>query len=91
MKLRPLGYRIVVKPTPKEEVTKSGIILPESVDKENKAEGEVIAIGNGERIQKLNLKIGDKVVYSQYGGSEVKIDGKEYKILAGEDVLAVIE
>jgi chaperonin GroES len=91
MKLRPLGYRIVVKPTPKEEVTKSGIILPESVDKENKAEGEVIAIGNGEKMQKLNLKIGDKVVYSQYGGSEVKIDTIEYKILAGEDVLAVIE
>ncbi len=91
MKLRPLGYRIVVKPTPKEEVTKSGIILPESVEKENKAEGEVIAIGNGERIQKLNLKVGDKVVYSQYGGTDVKIDDQEYKILAGEDVLAVLE
>ena len=91
MKLQPLGDRVVVKPTPQEEITKSGIILPESSDKEKKAEGEVIAIGKGEKISKLGLKVGQKVVYSQYGGSEVKIDDVEYKILSEDDLLAVIE
>lgn len=91
MKLRPLGDRLVVKPSPQEEVTKSGIILPESADKEKKAEGEVIAIGTGEKIVKLHLKVGDKVVYSQYAGSEFKIEKDEYKILSEDDVLAVIE
>lgn len=90
MKLTPLGDRVVVKPTPQEEMTKSGLYLPESADKEKKAEGEVIAIGNGEKIAKLNLKVGQKVVYSQYGGSEFKIDDIEYKILGEDDLLATI-
>jgi chaperonin GroES len=91
MKLKPLGDRVVVKPTPHEEVTKSGIILPDTADKEKKAEGEVIAIGTGEKIVKFGLAVGQKVVYSQYGGSEVKIDDIEYKILSEDDLLAVIE
>ena len=91
MQLKPLGDRVVVKPTPQEEMTKSGIILPGSADKDKKAEGEIVAIGSGEKITKLGLKVGQKVVYSQYGGSEFKIDGIEYKILSDEDVLAVIE
>ena len=91
MQLKPLGDRVVVKPTPQEEVTKSGIILPETADKEKKAEGEITAIGNGEKILKLKLTVGQKVVYRQYGGDEVKIEEEEYKILSEDDLLAIIE
>jgi len=91
MQLKPLGDRIVVKPIKEAEKTASGIILPATVDQEKKAEGEVVAIGNGEKITKLQLKVGQHVVYSQYGGSDVKMDNLEYKILAEDDVLAVIE
>ena len=91
MNIRPLADREVVKPLPKEETTKSGIILPETVSKESRQEGEVMAIGQGEKVSKLNLKVGQKVVFSEYGGSEIKIDGQEYKILNHDDLLAVIE
>jgi len=91
MNIRPLADRVVVKPLPKEETTKSGIILPETVSKESRQEGEVMAIGQGEKVSKLNLKVGQKVVFSEYGGSEIKIDGQEYKILNHDDLLAVIE
>lgn len=91
MKLQPLGDRVVVKPTAAEEVTKSGIILPETVDKEKKAEGEIVAIGKGEKISKLGLSVGQKVVYGQYSGSEVKIGDDEYKILNEDDLLAIVE
>ena len=91
MKLKPLGNRVVVSPLTEEETTKSGIILPDTVDKEKKAEGKVLAIGDGEKITKLGLKVGDKVLFGKYAGEEVKVDEKEYKILSDEDVLAVIE
>jgi chaperonin GroES len=91
MKLRPLGNRIAVEPITEEETTKSGIVLPDTIDKEKKAEGKVMAIGEGEKIVKLNLKIGDKVIFGKYAGEEVKVDKVEYKILSDEDVLAVIE
>ena len=91
MKLKPLGNRVVVQPLTEEETTKSGIILPDTVDKEKKAEGKVLAIGDGEKITKLGLKVGDKVLFGKYAGEEVKVDEKEYKILSDEDVLAVIE
>lgn len=91
MQLRPLGDRVVVKPLPKEETTKAGIILPGTVGKESRQEGEIIAIGTGEKITKLNLSVGQKVVFSEYGGSEIKVDGLEHKILNHDDLLAVIE
>lgn len=91
MKLQPLGDRVVVKPVKAEEVTKSGIIVPETVDKEKKTEGEIVAIGSGEKIAKLNLKVGARVIYSQYGGSDYTLDKQEYKILSDEDLLAVLE
>ncbi len=91
MKLKPLGNRIVVSPLTEEETTKSGIILPDTVDKEKKAEGKVLAIGSGEKIIKLGLKVGDKVLFGKYAGEEVKVEEVEYKILSDEDVLAVIE
>ena len=90
MKLKPLGNRIVVEPLTEEETTKSGIILPETVDKEKKAEGKVIAIGDGEKITKLGLKVGDRVLFGKYAGEEVTVEKTDYKILTDEDVLAVV-
>ncbi|NUM25647.1 MAG: co-chaperone GroES [Candidatus Buchananbacteria bacterium] len=91
MKLKPLGDRIVVEPVTEAETTKSGIVLPATIDKEKKAEGKIIAIGDGDDIKKLGLKTGDRVLFGKYAGEEVKVDGVEYKILTDEDVLAVIE
>lgn len=91
MKLRPLGDRIVVTPKTEEEVTKSGIVLPDTVEKEKKEEGKVVAIGNGEKITKLGLKVGDTVMFGKYSGEDVEIDDVEYKVLKDEDVLAVLE
>ncbi|MDP2683562.1 MAG: co-chaperone GroES [bacterium] len=91
MKLKPLGDRIIVRPVTEEEVTKSGIVLPDTVEKEKKEEGEVIAIGDGEKILKLGLKVGDKVIFGKYSGEEVTIDDIEHKVLKDEDVLAKVE
>ncbi len=88
MKLQPLGNRVVVEPMSSEESTKSGIILPDTIDKEKKAEGKIIAIGDGEKILKLNLAIGDRVLFGKYSGEDVKVEEVEYKILSHEDVLA---
>ncbi len=97
MNIKPLGDRLLVKPIPSEEVTKFGIVLPETAEKERKEQGEIVAIGDGEKIQKLNLKVGDKVLFGKYAGDEVEMDlptgqaGKvEYKFLKDEDVLGVI-
>lgn len=92
--IRPLGERVVVKPLPTEEVTKSGIVLPETA-KEKPQEGEVIAVGNGRLLDSgqrvpIDLNVGDKVLYSKYAGNEVKIDGVEYLILREMDILGVI-
>lgn len=91
MSIRPLGDRVLVKPLKEEEVTKSGIVLPDTVDKEKKAEGEIIALGNGEKLAKLNLTVGMKVLFKKWGGEEVKVNGADHKILDHEDVMAVIE
>lgn len=90
MKLQPLGDRIIIKPVIEEEVTKSGIVLPDTVEKEKKEEGEVIAIGDGEKIMKLGLKEGDKVIFGKYSGEEITIDDIEHKVLKDEDVLAKV-
>jgi|SRR3990167_511120 len=92
-KLTPLEDKVVVKPEPQEEKTKSGIVLPDSA-KEKPQDGTVVAVGtgrildNGQRVP-LELKIGDKVLYSKYGGTEVKIDNEEYIILFEKDILAI--
>jgi chaperonin GroES len=92
MKLQPLGDRIVVTPVQKEEMTKGGIIIPDTA-KEKPQEGEVVAVGpgrvtdDGKRIA-MELKAGDRVIYSRYGGSEIKIDGVEMIILRESDILA---
>lgn len=94
-KLRPLGDRVVVKPTPREEMTKSGIVLPDTA-KEKPQEGSVLAVGtgklldSGERVP-MDLKEGDKVLFAKYAGTEFKLDGEEVLILSERDVLAVLE
>lgn len=95
-KISPLGDRILLKPTEKEEgiATASGIIIPDTVSKEKPEQGVVVAVGegrweNGKRIS-VSVKVGDKVVFSRYGYDEVKIDEKEYYILKEENILAVI-
>ncbi len=92
--LQPLEDRIVVKPSEEEEMTASGLVIPDTA-KERPQEGEVIAVGPGrfneagsERVP-MDVKAGDKVIYSKYGGTEVKIDGVEYLILSARDVLAI--
>jgi chaperonin GroES len=93
--LNPLGDRIVVKAISAEEKTKGGIVLPDTA-KEKPQEGEVIAVGpgrvldNGQRLAP-EVKVGDRVIYAKYGGTEVKLDGEEYLILRESDVLAVVE
>lgn len=90
MKIQPLGDRVLVKILETEEVTKGGILLPDSA-KEKKAEGEVVAVGSGEDVKKLDLKKGDRVLFGKYGGDDVMLDDKEYKILKHDDVLAVVK
>ena len=90
--LKPLDDRIVVKAIEEEETTASGLVIPDTA-KERPQEGEVIAVGpgrfeEGQRIP-MDVKVGDKVIYSKYGGTEVKIDNVEYLILSARDVLAV--
>jgi len=93
--IRPLGERVVVKALPGEEVTKGGIVLPDTA-KEKPQEGEVIAVGpgrlldNGTRVT-IDLKVGDKVLFSKYAGNEVKLDDVEYLIMRESDILGVIE
>jgi len=92
VKLEPLGDRVVVKPSPKEEVTKGGIVLPDTV-KEKPQEGKVIAVGpgrmteDGKRIA-MDVKVGDIVIYAKYGGTEIKEDDEELIILRESDILA---
>lgn len=92
IKLQPLGDRLVVKPITREEVTKGGIVLPDTA-KEKPQEGEVLAIGpgrmtdDGKRIP-VEIKVGEKVIYAKYAGTELKIDDEEYIILRESDVLA---
>ena len=94
-KLKPLGDKVVVRPTQREETTKSGIVLPDTA-KEKPQEGVVVAIGtgrvldNGERL-KLEVQEGQKALYAKYAGTEVKLDNEEYLILSEKDILAVLE
>ena len=92
VKLQPLADRVVVKPIEREEVTKGGIVLPDTV-KEKPQEGEVIAVGpgrlseDGKRIA-MDVKVGDRIIYSKYGGTEITIDDEELIVLRESDILA---
>ncbi|HEY8427673.1 MAG TPA: co-chaperone GroES [Sandaracinaceae bacterium] len=95
MNVRPLHDRVLVKRVREEEKTKGGIIIPDTA-KEKPIEGEVIAVGNGKilengKVRPLEVKKGDRVLFSKYGGTEVKIDGEEHLILRESDILGVVE
>lgn len=93
--IKPLGDRVVIQTLEREEKTKSGIVLPDTV-KEKPQEGKVVAVGtgklleNGQRVA-LDVKAGDKVIFSKYAGTEVKVEGEEYLILSEKDILAIAE
>lgn len=99
--VKPLGNRILVQQLSQEEVTASGIVLPAAADQTKKAQGKIVALGDGEDIAQLGLKVGDTVVFSNYAGTEVEVDENgtkvEYKVLYvgkekdDSDVVAVIE
>ena len=95
-KLRPLGDRVVVKPMAREEMTASGIVLPDTA-KEKPQEGEIIAAGpgrlneDGDEREPMDVKVGDKVLYAKYAGTEFKIGDDELLIVSQKDILAVVE
>ena len=95
LKIKPLGDHVLVEPAEENEVKKGGIIIPDTA-KEKPTEGIVRAIGSGKReddgkVTPLEVKEGDRVLMTKYGGTEVKLDGKEYKLLRSDDILAVVE
>jgi len=92
--IRPVGDRVVVKPAAKEEVTKSGIVIPDTA-KEKPQEGIVVAVGNGRLLDSgdrspIDVREGDRVLFAKYGGTEFKLDGEEYLVLKENDILAII-
>lgn len=96
MKLKPLHNNVIVKTLSQEEVTKSGIVLPDTLDKEKPEKGEVIAVGPGKildngQLSAMTLKVGDKVVFKKYSPDEIKIDNEEYLVLSESDVIAILE
>ena len=95
IRLRPLGDRVVLRPTPGEEMTKSGILIPDTV-KERPQEGEILAAGPGKTLddgtrEAMDVAVGDKVLYAKYAGTEFKLDGEDLLIVSAKDILAVVE
>lgn len=95
MELKPLHDHVVLKPAKEEEVTASGIVLPDTADKDKPAQGEVVAVGpgkyneDGDRM-KMSVKVGDKVVFKKYSPDEVKIEGEEYLVVSESDIIAIV-
>jgi chaperonin GroES len=94
MNIKPLGDRVVIKALAQEEKTKSGIVLPDTA-KEKPQQGEVLAVGTGKVLENgqkapMEVKVGDKVIFSKYAGTEIKVDGEEVLILGERDILAII-
>jgi len=94
-KLRPLGDRVVIQPTPREDMTKSGIVLPDTA-KEKPQEGLILAVGPGRILddgkrEQIDVKEGQKVLYAKYAGTEFKVDGEELLIVSQKDILAIVE
>ena len=94
-KLRPLGDRVVIKPTPREEMTKSGIVLPDTA-KEKPQEGEILAVGPGKVLddgsrEAIDVSVGQKVLYAKYAGTEFKVEGDELLIVSQKDILAIVQ
>ncbi|PIS34424.1 MAG: co-chaperone GroES [Parcubacteria group bacterium CG08_land_8_20_14_0_20_43_9] len=96
MNIKPLADYILIEPVTAEEKTKSGIFLPETAEKERPEQGNVVAVGTGKKtasgkVIPLDVKVGDKVLFTKYGPNEIEIDGKEYLIAREDDILAVLE
>ena len=94
MNIKPLGDRVVVKVLKEEEKTKSGIVLPDTA-KEKPQEGEIMAVGTGRMLDNgqkvaLEVKVGDRIIFSKYAGTEIKVDGEEYLIFSERDILATL-
>lgn len=95
MKIRPLYDRIVVKRIDEQETTRSGIIIPDSAQ-EKPQEAEVVAIGNGKRLEDgklvaLDVKVGDRILFGKYSGNDIRVDGQEYLIMREDDILGVLD
>ena len=98
LNIKPLGDRVLIEPLSDEDKakqSKGGILIPDTADKEKPQEGKIIAVGEGKRLengalQPLSVKVGDKVLFSKYGPTEIKIDDKEYLIAKEEDILGII-
>lgn len=96
MKIKPIHSNVIVKPITENEVTKSGIVLPDTVDKERPEKGEVVAVGEGKLLDDgkkapMNVKVGDKVMFKKYSPDEIKVDGEEYLVIQESDILAILE
>jgi len=95
MKIRPLHDRVIVKRTEEEKTTAGGIVIPDSAA-EKPAKGEVVAVGNGKllesgEVRKLDLKVGDKILFGKYSGTEVKVDGQDLLVMREDDIMAVFD
>ena len=96
MQLRPLADRLIVEQVSDQEVTKSGIILPDTIDKEKPEQGTVVSVGPGKLLENgtrspMDIKVGDVVVFKKYAPDEFKIDGKDFMILSESDIIAIVE
>lgn len=95
MKIKPIHTNVVVKPVYEDEVTASGIVLPDTVDKEKPEKGEVVAVGDGKLLDDgkrapMSVKVGDTVMFKKYSPDEIKVDGEEYLVIQEGDILAII-
>jgi chaperonin GroES len=95
MKIRPLQDRVIVKRVAEEETTKGGIIIPDTA-KEKPIEGTVLAVGNGKvledgKVRSLDVKVGDRILFTKFAGTEVKLDGDEHLVIREEDILGIVE
>jgi len=90
LNIQPLGDRVVIEPAPAEEKTSSGIIIPDTA-KEKPQQGVVLAVGTGKPDEPITVKVGDVVLYGKYGGTELKIDGKELLMMRESDIFAIVK
>ncbi len=89
LNIKPIGDRVVVEAAPAEEKTASGIFIPDTA-KEKPQQGTVVAVGDGKKDEPMTVKVGDKVLYSKYGGTEITIDGKEYLMMRETDIYGIL-
>jgi len=96
MNIKPINSNVVIKPTTKDEITKSGIVLPDTLDKEKPEKGEVIAVGEGKLLDNgqrapMSVNVGDIVMFKKYSPDEIKIDGKEYLVISESDIMVILK